>query len=260
MKIYSWNVNGLRAVFKKKALQNLIETESPDIVCLQEIKCSIKDAEVINTYMTENNYTVQILNPAKKKGYAGTAIYSKVPITSFNIDIHKGDEGAKEGRCIVAEFDKFFIINVYVPNSKPDLSRLDERINVWETATIDLINELEQKKPIILCGDLNVAPEEIDLKNPKTNRGKHGFTDEERAAFRTLLKSGKKGLVDIFRYKFPTTVLYSWFSPFAKSRERNVGWRIDMFIVSKKLTKTISVATIKCEFVGSDHCPLYIEL
>jgi len=252
MKIISFNVNGLRSIIQKEnSIYTLIEKENPDILCLQEIKCleSQLPLEFIDK-LKNAGYISIVFNSAKKKGYSGTAIFSKIKPLTITI----GDDN--EGRLIIFEYTKFVLFNMYVPNSKPDLSRLKERIELWETHIREKV--ATYKKQVILVGDFNVAPEEIDLKNYATNRGKHGFTNEEREAFRKLLQECK--LVDSFRELYPTTAKYSWFSHFAKSRERNIGWRIDLAVVSKSLMKKITESDILCQYIGSDHCPISVTL
>lgn len=266
-KIISWNVNGLRAIIKKSPspLIQLLESEAPDIVCLQEIKAAESDVPAEFTAQLDRlGYKTRIYNSATKRGYSGTALYAKEEcrrLPEYEADAAAATGG--EGRMIVAEFAKTIVINMYVPNSKPDLSRLDERVNVWEAAVRETIIKLEKvmpaRKAIVIVGDLNVAPEEIDLTNYKTNKGKHGFTDQERAAFRDLIACGK-GFIDSFRELHPAAKEYTWFSPFAKSRERNIGWRIDLMLISKRYKKKIVKAEILSSYTGSDHVPTLLEL
>lgn len=299
MKIYSWNVNGIRAVDKKGALSNFFETENPDIVCFQEIKIDKSQVEKENFGQKYPDY-LKFYSHAERKGYAGTAIWSKIspkqillnfPVeikNKFNLADNFGD-ATTEGRICAAEFEDFWLLTVYTPNTKNDLGRLSLRKN-WDGAFLEfakglrdgkfsnksfeddhVINTSEKTienfkaKPVVFCGDLNVAHEEIDLSNPKQNKGKHGFTDEERYGFSEFINAGFK---DIFRDQNPNIPeLYTWWSHFAKSRERNVGWRIDYFLESNKdgsitldKQKVEHVkARIHPEILGSDHCPISIE-
>jgi len=265
MKLISWNINGLRSVINKdKSIKAILTDERPDLLCIQETKCS--SIEVIPKhfldFLTAHEYSY-IFSFAKRKGYSGTAVFVKKNLQAEmkNLEEEAAFMKDDEGRQVILEFDKFILINVYVPNSKPDLSRLKERTEKWEPNMRKLVEDLhtKYKKEIILCGDMNVAPEEIDLKNFKTNRGKHGFTNEERRAFQELLKIK---MIDTFRDKHPIEQKYSWFSSFAKSRERNVGWRIDMFLVTKKLQNKVIIADImdKDKWLFSDHIPVILEL
>ena len=250
MKLISWNVNGLRAVLKK-GFQDFFKDIDADIFCVQETKMQEGQAEMD---FAEGYHTY--LNYAEKKGYSGTAVFTKKePINvSYGIGIEEHD---KEGRVITLEFEKFFLVNCYTPNSKRELERLDYRMT-WEDAFREYLLNLNKKKPVILCGDLNVAHKEIDLKNPKTNRGNAGFTDEERQKMTELLDSG---FTDSFRYLYPEkTDSYTWWSYFANSREKNIGWRIDYFIVSKSIKNTIQEAYIYDKILGSDHCPVGIDV
>lgn len=264
MKLYSWNVNGIRAVLKKGTFQEFIKTEQPDILCLQETKAKEGQAEIDLPEYHE------YWNSADKAGYSGTAIFSKIkPITVINgfaDDIAAkyqlaGDsygDPTKEGRVISAEFEKFWVVTVYTPNSKGDLSRLDLRHKQWDPAFLEHIQELEKSKPVLFCGDLNVAHNEIDLANPKPNVGKHGFTDEERGGFDAFEAAG---FVDTFRAQYPDkTDAYSWWTHWANARARNVGWRIDYWLASKSIADMITDAKIHPEIMGSDHCPVSIKL
>jgi len=264
MKIYSWNVNGIRAVINKGAFQKFIEQEQPDVLCLQETKAKQGQAEIDLPGYEE------FWNSADKAGYSGTAIFTKVKplsvIYGFADAIAEkyglADDGygdpTKEGRVISAEFDDFWLVTVYTPNSKGDLSRLQLRYKQWDPAFLEHIKELEKSKPVIFCGDLNVAHQEIDLANPKPNVGKHGFTDEERERFQDFLDAG---LIDTFRAFYPDqTEAYTWWTHWANARARNVGWRIDYFIASKSLQDRISGAAIHADVMGSDHCPVSITL
>lgn len=263
MKLYSWNVNGIRAVHKKGLFLPFIEEHGPDILCLQETKAEQGQAEIdLSQYL-------EYWNSAKRKGYSGTAIFTKEEPVDVLLDIPKkiadkyeledsyGDTNS-EGRVLTLEFPKFHVTTVYTPNSKNDLTRLSLRELHWDKAFLDYMNQLNKKKPVLFCGDLNVAHEEIDLANPKTNVGKHGFTNEERQGFTNFMDAG---YVDSFRHFYPDkTDVYSWWSNFAKSRERNVGWRIDYWVVSKSIIKKVSNPQIHMDVMGSDHCPISIEL
>ncbi len=249
MKVISWNVNGLRSVLKKNFLDYL-EAERPDVLCLQETKCSPNDVE----QLWPASYTTY-WNSAEKKGYSGTAIFTrKRPIKVIpHIDIAEHD---KEGRVLAAEFDDFFLVNVYVPNAKRDLSRLTNR-QKWDGDFQTYLKKLEKKKPVIFCGDLNVAHTEIDLANPKANVHNHGFTPEERAGFDAFARAG---FLDTFREFEKGGGHYTWWSVFSGARSRNVGWRIDYFLISKSLRPRLKSAFIQPEIQGSDHCPVGIEI
>ena len=253
MKLISWNVNGLRAVINKGFVDFFNKIDA-DIFCIQETKMQedqIND-EIKNIFKEYNEYW----NSAEKKGYAGTAIFSKEkPINvTYGIGIEQHD---KEGRVLTLEFEKFYMVNCYTPNSKRELERLDYRM-VWEDEFRKYLLKLNENKPVILCGDLNVAHEEIDLKNPKTNRKNAGFTDEERNKMTELLNAG---FTDTFRFLYPTkTDCYSWWSYMFKAREKNAGWRIDYFIVSKSIENKIKESYIFSEVLGSDHCPVGLEI
>ncbi len=249
MKLISWNVNGLRAVIKKGFFDSM-ELMNPDIICLQEIKMQEGQA-VIDLPEYEEYY-----NYAVRPGYSGTAIFTKITpkSVSYGLNIEHHDN---EGRVITLEFEDYYLVNVYTPNSQRKLERLDYRME-WEVDFRNYLKELDKVKPVILCGDLNVAHKEIDLKNPSTNRKSAGFTDEERGKMTDLLDAG---FTDTFRYFYPDkTDAYSWWSYFAKSRERNVGWRIDYFVVSDRFTEKLENAFISPEIMGSDHCPVGIIL
>ena len=249
LKFVSWNVNGLRACMKKGFIDTF-NTLNADIFCLQETKMQQGQLELdLPGYY-------QYWNSAEKKGYSGTAIFTKQkPLSeTYGIGIEEHDH---EGRVITLEFDKFFMVCVYTPNSQRELARLAYRMQ-WEDAFRQYLLDLDAKKPVIMCGDLNVAHKEIDLKNPKTNRKNAGFTDEERNKMTELLNAG---FTDSFRYLYPDkTGIYSWWSYMRKARENNAGWRIDYFIVSNKLKDKITGAGIHNEFFGSDHCPVSLEL
>ena len=263
MKFYSWNVNGIRAVVKKGTFQESIKAHKPDILCLQETKAEKGQAQIdLPDYR-------EYWNSAEKKGYSGTAIFSKKePIKVTNgfpdafakkytfADELKRDSW-NEGRVITAEYDKFHAVTVYTPNAKDDLSRVPLRHKHWDPAFLAYCKQLEKKKPVIFCGDLNVAHTEDDLANPKPNRGKKGFTDEEREGFQNFIDAG---FVDTFRLFTQGNGHYSWWSHFANSRARNVGWRIDYVLVSESLKKKVKKATIHADVMGSDHCPVSIEI
>ena len=249
LKFVSWNVNGLRACMKK-GFMDTFNTLNADIFCLQETKMQPGQLELdLPGYY-------QYWNSAEKKGYSGTAIFTKQkPLSeTYGLGIEEHDH---EGRVITLEFDQFYMVCVYTPNSQRELARLAYRMQ-WEDAFRQYLTELNHKKPVILCGDLNVAHNEIDLKNPKTNRKNAGFTDEERSQMTKLLNAG---FIDTFRYLYPDkTGIYSWWSYMRKARENNAGWRIDYFIVSDTLKDKIINADIHNEFYGSDHCPVSLEL
>ena len=249
MKLISWNVNGLRAAVTKGFIDSFNELDA-DIFCLQETKLQPHQIEL------ELPGYEQFWNSAVKKGYSGTAVFTRIkPIAVTNgIGIEEHDQ---EGRVITAEFDNFYLVCCYTPNSQRELARLDYRMT-WEDAFRAYLLELDKKKPVILCGDLNVAHNEIDLKNPKTNRKNAGFSDEERAKMTELLESG---FTDTFRYLYPDAVdEYSWWSYMGKARDRNVGWRIDYFITSKRLDDKINEAKIHQQIFGSDHCPVELDI
>ena len=249
-KLVSWNVNGLRACVSKGCFQEFMDKENPDVICLQETKLQEGQIEMdIPGYEEYWNY-------AEKKGYSGTAIFTKEkPISvSYGMGIEEHDH---EGRVITAEYSDYYLVTVYVPNAKEDLSRLEYR-QVWEDDFLAFIKNLEKTKPVIYCGDLNVAHKEIDLKNPKPNRGHAGFTDEERAKFDNVVGSG---LVDTFRHFYPDLEgAYSWWSYRFNSRSKNAGWRIDYFVVSESLLPEIEDAKIYSDALGSDHCPVGLIL
>lgn len=249
MKLISWNVNGLRACMNK-GFKDFMDSVDADIFCVQETKMQREQATFVFDGYEE------YWNSAEKKGYSGTAVFSKTkPLNvSYGLGIEEHD---KEGRVITAEFQDFYLVNVYTPNAQRGLERLDYRM-VWEDVFRRYVKELDEKKPVIICGDLNVAHNEIDLKNFKTNVGNAGFTYEERGKMTELLESG---FVDSFRYLYPDkTGAYSWWSYMFKAREKNAGWRIDYFIVSEKLADRIEDAVIYPEVMGSDHCPVGLLL
>ena len=249
MRLISWNVNGLRAVVNK-GFYETFKNLNADIFCIQETK--MQEGQLDISFDGYNQY----FNSAIRKGYSGTAIFTKEkPLTAkYGIDIEEHDQ---EGRVITLEFKDFYLVNCYTPNSRRELERLDYRVK-WENDFRNYLKDLDSKKPVILCGDLNVAHNEIDLKNPKSNRGNAGFTDEEREEMTNLLNSG---FVDSFRYLYPDkTDSYSWWSYMGRAREKNIGWRIDYFIVSKRIASKIKEAKIHSEIMGSDHCPVELEI
>ena len=264
MKLVSWNVNGIRAVHNKGLFVPFIEKYKPDVVCLQETKAEKGQAEVdLSAYEEYWN------SSERKKGYAGTAIFTKEkPLAviiglpqntakKYKIEDGYGDAN-KEGRVIAAEFKDFYIVNVYTPNAKPDLSRLSFREKFWDPAFLAYLKELDSKKPVLFCGDLNVAHTYDDLANPKANEGEHGFTKEEREGIDKILAAG---FVDTFRHFTPEgNGYYTWWSNWSNARARNVGWRIDYWFVSKRLLPRVKSSKILPEVMGSDHCPVLIEL
>jgi exodeoxyribonuclease III len=263
MKIISWNVNGIRSIHNKGLFVPFIEKERPDIICLQETK-----AEEHQSAVDLPDYE-EYWSSAKRKGYSGTAIFCKdkpasvrlgLPediVKKFKMDSDGYGDPNSEGRVIAAEFKAFFVIDVYTPNSKPDLSRLELRHKQWDPAFLFYCKQLEKEKPVIICGDLNVAHTEEDLANPKANEGEHGFTKEERAGIDAMIAGG---FVDSFRYFTKGGGHYTWWSHFANARARNIGWRLDYIFVSKKLIRSLKSAAILPEVFGSDHCPIGIEL
>ncbi len=262
MKIVSWNVNGLRAVHRKGLFLPFVNEYKPDIICLQETKALQGQAEIDLPDYEE------YWNSATKKGYSGTAIFSKIKpesvIIGFPEDIVKkfglkdgyGDLNS-EGRVLALEYKDYFIVDVYTPNAKDDLSRLDMRHKHWDPAFLMFCKKLETKKPVIFCGDLNVAHEEIDLARPKENIGEHGFTDEEREGINKIVEAG---YIDTFRHFNKEGGNYTWWSNWGSARARNVGWRIDYFFVSNKLKSNIKKSLILKDVLGSDHCPVMIEI
>ncbi len=249
MKLVSWNVNGIRAVLTK-GFEDFFKSVNADIFCIQETKCQEGQVEL------EFDGYESYWNSAEKKGYSGTAIFTKIkPISvKYGIGIEEHD---KEGRVITLEFKDFYMVNIYTPNSKRELERLDYR-QIWEDEIRKYLLNLNKTKPVIMCGDLNVAHKEIDLKNPKTNTHNAGFTIEERNKMTELLNAG---FVDTFRYLYPDKIdCYTWWSYMRKAREKNVGWRIDYFIVSESLKDKIEDANIYQDIMGSDHCPIGLEI
>lgn len=249
MKLVSWNVNGIRACVKKGFLDYFNEVNA-DIFCIQESKLQAGQIEL------ELPGYHQYWNYAQKKGYSGTAIFSKEEPLTVKYGIGDAEEET-EGRIITLEYESFYLVNVYTPNSQRDLARLSFRLK-WEDEIRTYLRELDKKKPVILCGDLNVAHQEIDLRNPKPNQGNSGFTVEEREKFTSLLD---EGFIDTFRYFYPEEEgAYTWWSYMNKVRERNIGWRIDYFVVSNRLANLLIDAQIHCDIMGSDHCPIMLEM
>ncbi len=249
MRLISWNVNGLRACLGK-GFQDVFDAQDADVFCLQETKMQPGQAQV-NCAGYEEYW-----NSADKKGYSGTALFTKKKplsvVCGMGMDVHD-----HEGRLITAEYDDYFVVTCYTPNAQNELKRLDYRMQ-WEDDFRDYLNELDAVKPVILCGDLNVAHEEIDLKKPQTNRVNAGFSDEERAKMTELLASG---FTDSFRYLYPdATGMYSWWSYRFKARQNNAGWRIDYFLVSNRIADKIQKAEILTDIMGSDHCPVALEI
>ena len=298
LRLFSWNVNGLRAVLRKGALQSFLEKEKPDVLCLQEIKCKPAQLDMLELDALKD-YEV-FWNPAEKPGYSGTAVLVRSELSGSGVGSPEGrlEDGTEprrpapwdaarsesddvlepdtrdggmaglasrddlrailnEGRVLTLEFDNFFLVNVYTPNSKPDLSRLELREKTWDPEFKNYLKELEKKKPVITCGDFNAAHEEIDLARPKTNHKNAGFTDEERKGVSNLLAAG---FIDSFRFLNPEAKRYTWWSHWGKARENNVGWRIDYFFLSKSLEKNLKSAEIYESYLGSDHCPISVEL
>jgi exodeoxyribonuclease-3 len=263
MRLVSWNVNGIRAVSRKGLFDPFVSALAPDVMCLQETKADQTQATHELPGFTE------YWNSAEKKGYSGTAIFTKpaplkvtngLPaklIAKYQVIGDAYGDPTVEGRVITAEFDQFFLVTVYTPNVKVDLGRLAMRHQQWDPVFLAYIQSLEKKKPVVFCGDLNVAHTADDLANPKANEGKKGFTQEEREGFQHFLDAG---FVDTFRIFHQGNGQYSWWSNFAKARERNVGWRIDYFLVSERLKDKVIAADIHADIMGSDHCPVSITL
>ena len=245
MKLLSWNVNGIRACITK-GFYDVLKDSQADIFCVQETKMQEGQIEL------EKHGYFTYMNSAKKKGYSGTLVFSKIePLSySYGIGIEEHDQ---EGRVITLEYEKFYLVNCYTPNSQNELKRLDYRM-IWEDAFLEYLKKLEEKKPVILCGDLNVAHQEIDLKNPKNNRKNAGFSDEERSKMTTLLECG---FIDTFRY---LEGIYSWWSYRFNARKNNAGWRIDYFLVSDCLKELVKDAYIYTDIMGSDHCPVGLKI
>ena len=252
MKIISWNVNGVRACIRNGFME-FLKTESPDVICLQEIKAHPEQVDE-----DLSSYEHHFWNSAERKGYSGTAIFSKVKPISVKYGIGVLDE---EGRVITLEFKDFYLVTVYTPNSKRGLERLDFRYDKWEISFLKYVKKLS--KPVVFCGDLNVAHKEIDVKNSDSNKttktrpGNAGFTDKERKGFDNIIKAG---YIDTFRSLHPDEEKYSWWSYMFKARERNIGWRIDYFLVDEKLKKRVKKAEILTDITGSDHCPVLLEI
>lgn len=250
MKIISWNVNGLRAILNK-GFMDFIRNEKPDIICLQEIKANRDQVD-----LDLADYPYQMWNSAVKKGYSGTAVFSKIQpeSDSYGIGIDKHDQ---EGRVITAEFKNFFLVNIYVPNSQRGLERIDYRHKEWDNDLLEYLKNLEKKKPVIFCGDLNVAHKEIDLANPKSNTGNAGFTIEERAGFDRIIESG---FIDTFREFTKEGGHYTWWSYMGQARTKNIGWRIDYFCVSPPIMPSVKKSYILPDVMGSDHAPIAIVI
>ncbi len=263
LKLYSWNVNGLRAGLKKGTFLKFINATAPDILCLQETKAKPGQAEVDLPAYTE------IWNSADRPGYSGTAVFTKIAPFSVSDAFpkclqscypwHEDQHGTPlcEGRLQTIEFPDFFLVNVYVPNSKPDLSRLGLRENLWDPALLKHLQLLEEQKPVVICGDFNAAHTPIDLARPKDNTKNPGFTNAERQGISNLLAAG---FIDTFRELHPAEQRYTWWSHWSHARERNIGWRIDYFFISKSLLPHLKNAEIHESYLGSDHCPVSIEL
>jgi exodeoxyribonuclease-3 len=263
LKIYSWNVNGIRAVTRKDAFLPFVKKEEPDIICLQETKAQESQADVVlpgyNAYW----------NSADKKGYSGTAIISKPKplaivngfpdnfVKKYNFIDEQTRDSAKEGRVIAAEYEKFFLVTVYTPNAKDDLSRIPLREKHWDPAFLAYVQQLEQQKPVVFCGDLNVAYAPDDLARPKENEGKKGYTSQERAGFQRFLDAG---FIDTLRLYKQGPGYYTWWTHWANARARNIGWRIDYMLVSNSLKDKVMTAATHPEIMGSDHCPVSITL
>ena len=250
MKIISWNVNGIRAVIKK-GFYDFVKESNPDIICLQETKANKEQVE-----LNLPDYQYQYWNSAEKKGYSGTAIFSKNKPMNITNGIGL-DQHDNEGRVITLEFETYFLVTVYTPNSKRDLSRLNYREKVWDVDFLNYLKELEKNKPVVFCGDLNVAHQEIDLKNPKTNKKNAGFTKQERQGFENYMQSG---FVDTFRIFNQEPEHYTWWSYMFNSRAKNVGWRIDYFCISESLKSQLVNSYILKDVLGSDHAPVVMEI
>lgn len=265
MKIYSWNVNGIRAVEKKSLLKPFIEKHTPDVFCIQETKA--QEEQVAEDFAEKYPEYEQYWHSAERKGYSGTAIFTKIPPEEaifgipndlkekYELNDTYGDT-TKEGRVTTLEFKYFYISTVYTPNAKDDLSRIPMRQH-WDPAYLEYMKRLEVKKPVIYCGDFNVAHTELDLARPKENEGNKGFTKEERSGFDAMIEAG---FIDTFRMFHTNGGHYTWWSHFTNARERNVGWRIDYVMVSESLREIVQRANIHQDVMGSDHCPVSIEL
>ncbi|MEX0930697.1 MAG: exodeoxyribonuclease III [Candidatus Paceibacterota bacterium] len=261
MKIYSWNINGIRAVHKKGYLEPFIEQHQPDILCFQETK-AMQDQSIVD-FPDYDEYW----NSADKKGYSGTAIFTKIApervlkgipdvITKAYDLVDRYGDTTKEGRVLTLEFEHFYVSTVYTPNAKDDLSRLPVR-QKWDQAYLAYMKQLERTKPVVFCGDLNAAHTELDLARPKENKGRKGFTDEERGGITNMIENG---FADSFRMFHKENGFYTWWSHFSQARERNVGWRIDYIMISGALTPLVIKAAIHADIFGSDHCPVSLEL
>ncbi len=266
MKIYSWNVNGIRAVEKKGLLKPFLEKHQPDVLCIQETK--VHDGLVADEFAAKYPEYEQYWHGAERKGYSGTAIFTKIPPKNvllglpedvkhkYHLDDDYGDT-TKEGRVTTLEFDDFYLSTVYTPNAKEDLSRIPMRQH-WDPAYLEYMKQLESEKPVIFCGDFNVAHTELDLARPKQNEGNKGFTKEERAGFDAMLGAG---FIDTLRFLNPEAAgLYTWWSHWGGARERNVGWRIDYVMISDDLKPLLKNAKIHPEVLGSDHCPVSVDI
>jgi exodeoxyribonuclease-3 len=266
MKIFCWNTNGIRGTHKNNQLLPHFSDNKYDILCFQETKSELE--QLPDELKIIPGYHAYYSHSRKRKGYSGTAIYTKeLPISvmfdipesiakKYDLEDHYGHPN-EEGRVIAVEMEKFFLVNVYTPNSKPDLTRLSLRHDAWDPAFLEYCKQLEKKKPVIFCGDLNVAHTPDDLAKPKGNERTHGFTIEEREGIDNIIS---KGFVDAFRIFKKGNGFYTWWSPFAKARERNVGWRIDYFFVSKKIATKVTSCEIFPAMMGSDHCPLVLDI
>lgn len=249
MRLISWNVNGLRAILKKGFYESILPLDA-DVICLQETKMQKGQCDV------EMPGYQQVFHSADRKGYSGTAVFSRIPMLNVTTGIGI-DEHDHEGRVITCEYDDFFLVCCYTPNAQNELKRIDYRMR-WEDDFRSYLQTLDQQKPVILCGDLNVAHEEIDLKNPKTNRNSAGFSDQERGKMTQLLTAG---FVDSFRYFYPeVTGAYTWWSYIGNARSRNAGWRIDYFVVSERFKERMTDSKIHAEIMGSDHCPVELTI
>ena len=263
VKFYSWNVNGIRAVINKGAWSDFLKQHQPDVLCLQEIKARPEQISI------PNNEFEAFWYPAAKAGYSGVAILTKPSPLRVSYGLPKeiirahdlsGDlygDPNQEGRVITAEYDNYFVVSVYTPNAKDDLSRLELRYKYWDSAFLDYLLKLDRRKPVIVCGDLNVAHTADDLANPKPNEGKKGFTQEERAGLSAIIDAG---FIDAFRLFHQGNGYYTWWSHFANARTRNIGWRIDYFLISGSLQSHVIAADIHASVLGSDHCPISLTL
>ena len=251
--IYSWNVNGVRAVLNK-GFKDFLKEYSPDILCLQETKAY---EEQVKISIEDLGYSHLYWNSAERKGYSGVAIFSKIKPLNVIYGIEGLELSMSEGRVLTCEFEEYYVVTVYTPNAKDDLSRVPLRYEEWDPEFLRFCKQLELKKPVIFCGDLNVAHEPIDLKNDKANEGKKGYTYEEREGFSNIVEAG---FIDTFRYLYPTEEKYSWWTYMGGARSRNVGWRIDYVCISPSLKDKLVDAKIHNEVMGSDHCPVSVEL